>query len=168
MNVAKYVAYATLTALALLMALVSYWLWYPYEVITFASVIVPTSKTAYVAGERVSYFVDYNKKLPLAGNLSRALVDGTRTNYPTISTFLTPGKKQVWVSDLTIPAYSPAGVYHIEVSAEYDVNPLRTISVQFRTVDFAVLEAQPETREERTNKNEQTLKRLESLQGSRK
>jgi len=163
MKVIQFVAYATLVALALLMALVAYWLWFPYEVITFKTYTVPTDKQTYIAGERVSYFVDYDKKLPLRGRLSRALVDGTRTNYPSINTFLTIGKNQTWVSDLAIPAYSPAGVYHIEVSAEYQVNPLRTINVQFQTAEFAVLAASQDTDEERSNKNQMTIQQLERI-----
>ena len=129
----------TLAVAISLSMLMSYWVLWPYQIVTLASHVVPTDKRTYLPGERVSYELDYCKFVPLVGQISRALVDGVRVSYPTTSSFLSVGCRKVWISDLRIPLYTPPGVYHLEMAAQYDPNPFRTIVINYETKEFVVI-----------------------------
>jgi hypothetical protein len=151
----------TLAAALGLSLLVSYWLIWPYEVLT---VVAPATMTrdTYTAGDYAPYRLQYAKHMDVVGQLSRALVDGVRINYPTIRTRLPEGSGTVCVNDLRIPLYVPAGRYHFEVTAEYQVNPLRTVTVTYDTEEFDVL-PRPDLAEakQQLNDNTQAIQRLE-------
>lgn len=115
-----------------------YWLFYPYKILEIYGE-VKTDKFEYIAGERIGYTIKYCKFLPINAKVHRALVNGIRTNYTELDSSVTVGCKKVEVKDLIIPDFMDNGDYHIEITAEFKVNPVRTIRIPYQTNTFKVI-----------------------------
>ena len=115
------------------------WSFYPDKILTVNDPNnVQVDKEVYQTGERITYTVDYCKSRRLPSILSASLVDGVRINYDAANSNFDAGCHVTDVSDLTIPSFVATGVYHLEITAEYQINPIRKSFVTFRTVDFRV------------------------------
>lgn len=88
-------------------------------------------------GGYVVYEVRACKYFDIAGFITRSFEDGAL--YPAISSSgnVKKGCAKSEVS-VAIPNYIPPGVYHINLDASYQVNPIRTIIYHFKTEDFRV------------------------------
>ena len=130
----------TLGLTILLCCLVGYWLFYPDNVTTISnSDSVPVNKTTYTAGEHITYTLSYCKTRSLTGKVMRALVDGYRTVYETVYSNLPVGCHTINVNELVIPSFTPTGKYYLTGTTEYAINPLRTVSNSWKTVEFNVI-----------------------------
>lgn len=121
-----------------------YWKFYPFDVIEIENEnAVEVDKQVYQAGDRITYTLKYCKKMKVAAVVQRQLVDGIRIYYTAIYNSLNADIVGVTCSktinaDLVIPDFVSSGLWHIETSAEYQVNPLRKITENWRSVDFMV------------------------------
>jgi hypothetical protein len=116
-----------------------FWSFYPYKIMEIKnpqSLVV--DKEIYQAGDRIAYVLDYCKYKRIQGTVSRSLVDGILVNYSPLISDLETGCFKLKRNDLVIPEFTPTGIYHISSSVEYKINPLRTITITYRTVDFQV------------------------------
>lgn len=138
-NFLKWSAFAVIVSAFSIMATCAYWILLPEEVFSVKRSIIPTDKRTYIAGNHVSYTVEYCKTRPIVGSVSRSIVDGVRTTYPTISGDLPTGCHTVTVSDIKIPIYLASGDYHLEMTVEHQVNPLSTRVVKYQTEPFQVI-----------------------------
>jgi len=139
-NFLYYLSVVTFTMTLVLFGLLTYWLYYPFVVITIENDrSVPVNTQEYRVGDRIEYQLRYCKKLPLVGTIHRAIVNGTRTAFTTIQASLPLGCHTANIAELTIPTYFDPDVYHIETTVEYTLNPLRTERVTWRSVDFRVI-----------------------------
>ncbi len=120
-------------------ALIGIWTFYPYHVINIDnSEKIEVDKAIYNSGDRITYTFSYCKDFTIVAIVNRAIVDGFRLTYDSVQSDLEVGCHTVSVNDLIIPDFLPSGIYHIEDTAEYPVNPMRKILAHFRTVDFEV------------------------------
>lgn len=124
----------------ILLGLVTYWLFWPDNVMVIKNPqAVQVDKQVYQAGDRLTYTVSYCKSRVAIGTITRALVDGYRTNFDVKTNSLTPGCHTVSLNDLEIPKFVPTGTYHLEATASYVLNPLRNQNVRWQSVDFQVV-----------------------------
>jgi len=89
------------------------------------------------AGQTLTYTTNYCKYIDVPPTVSRTLIDGTVIYFPTETTNLPTGcnKKDV---QLVIPKNTPPGVYHIEITLTYKVNPLKEVTSRILTDEFRV------------------------------
>ena len=131
----------TLISTTFLVGLVVYWLFVPDNVVTVNNPqALVVDKIVYKAGDRITYTLCYCKTRRIVGKVDRALVDGFRTIYEPIYSDLPTGCHTVKINELVIPSFTPTGTYHLDMTAEYKVNILKTYMINFRSVDFKVIQ----------------------------
>ncbi len=135
------------SALAIIFAgawLVLYWLFWPYQVMAndpSIPVQILNPGKSVRACENVVYQGDTEHLTSgVQVRTSRELVDGVIINYPPFE-YVTDGKPfAAKNATLVIPCYTPPGIYHIQFTARFQVNPLRSIVIERRTEEFTVTE----------------------------
>jgi hypothetical protein len=131
----------TLILTAIFLLLIGYWAFFPREVLIIKEPnAVRLDKNIYHKGDRITYTLDYCKKVNIPGTILRSLVDGIRINYVAYYNNLGVGCGVISNADLVIPDFVTAGTYHIEATAEYQVNPIRKVLHNWRSVDFQVVD----------------------------
>jgi hypothetical protein len=119
--------------------LISFWLFWPYEPLVIKKNPMPVlneNKTV-KAGENLIYQICWDKKMDVTGTLTRKLInDFTIDLRPSVVTNpIGAGTDKVPV---LIPLYAVPGKYILSWSAEYKVNPIRTITVYAVSEQFTV------------------------------
>ena len=119
--------------------LVTFWLFWPYEPIVIHDIKIMNPGNVVYLGEDLVYETDYTKETsyPVV-RVTRQIVDG-------VVVVLGPGKKsrlpvgshKVRVH-VKIPENGCVGTYHFHLTAEYQVNPIRTVTVTFVTKPFEI------------------------------
>ena len=163
----KWASFVVIVSAMGIMIQAAVWMIAPEEVFSVKYHVIPTDRRIYTAGERIAYTVEYCKTRPVVGQVSRSIVDGVRTTFPTISGDLPTGCHTVTVSDIRVPIYLPSGSYHLEMTVEHRVNPLATSVVKYRTEDFEVvgigaerMEGMQQQIDERSQRFEREIKTL--------
>ena len=133
-----YTLIAMLTVIGGALLLAGYWTFLDPDIVTFKSLTFSVDKKVYHRGEHITYILDYCKRKKAVATLDRALVDGFRQTYVTIQTDLPTGCHTVRVADLVVPIFVGPGVYYLEGTAVYTVNPLRKQYVYWKSGSFLV------------------------------
>lgn len=136
----RVISIITLLLALFLEILVIGWSFYPYDIITIEnSEAIKVDKTTYKVGDRITYTFDYCLPVQRRAMVSRYLVNSVRISFTEMVANTPVGCDTVTNNDLVIPDYVDPGVYHIETTGEYQVNPLRTIDIHWRSVDFQII-----------------------------
>jgi len=131
----------TLIATFILLTLIGYWLFYPDNIVVVENPNqIKVDKQVYKHEEHIKYTFSYCKSRPMFGLIARALTNDITITYTNIYSDLEAGCHSVTFGDLFIPEFAPPGKYHINISAEYKINPIRTFIVNLQTVEFMVIE----------------------------
>jgi len=107
-----------------LIALLSYWTWYPYKTVTYDKGLFKTDKIVYKQGEIAHYHVDYCKDTDIKPTVRRFYVDGLKIEASENSSDFTKGCRNQEISFL-IPKTLPPGRWQLEIEATYKFNPVR-------------------------------------------
>jgi hypothetical protein len=134
----SWMAEITFVLTIILMGMVGYWELWPDNIVTIEK-SVTTDKAVYYAGERITYTISYCKTRKLPGEVLRSLVNGTRITFSTIESDLPIGCHTMKVSDLIIPDYVDSGIYHIEGTGQYQINPLRKYYNFWESQEFEII-----------------------------
>lgn len=116
---------------------VGYWLIRPYDVLQIKGVRVLTPTVE--AGDLFEYAMDYCKDAqygPLYARLQHSFTDGLIYNMPVEYGPLPPGCHTTIVT-LVVPVL-PEGNYRLQIRREYNVNRIRTVTVDYMTGVFHV------------------------------
>lgn len=130
--------YICLTIITSGSLLIGYWSLFPGEIIEFNKQVT-VDKKEYRPGDRIVYDLSYCKKVNMTGTVYRSLLNGTRTSFTPMTNSLPVGCRQVKVNDLVIPEYSDEGLYHLEATVEYKVNPIRTFTASWKSEEFKII-----------------------------
>jgi hypothetical protein len=130
---------ALISATALL-ALGAFWWFYPYKTITKSPMPMPIVKGYETVrqGGVLLYEYDFVKYTDVVPVVQRQFVDGLIFESTDVTTNLKIGTGHTFVV-VPIPTELPPGVYHIQVIAEFHMNPLKTITNVTETQTFTVL-----------------------------
>lgn len=131
-------SYLVILSAIVVMSVVGFWLFYPYKTTEFRDKIIKVENDTVKAGEEISYSVSYCKYTDVTPEISKTFVDGIIYVAPgAVSTT----KKGCGVNKIhvTVPKNLPPGVYHLELSYRYKVNPVRTIIINTQTEKFTVI-----------------------------
>lgn len=143
----KWVVYANLTIITLGLLLYGYWYFLDGTVVgkvldnqTFIN--YQTNKTEYHQGEEVAVASQLCKYRQVPATVMTFLTDTISLPYPVKTNNLPPkcrtGKEMIIMA--TIPSIAPAGSYHLDGSFTYEVNPVRSITVPFKTNEFSIVD----------------------------
>jgi hypothetical protein len=132
-------AYLTLTLAFVSLAVVVFWLFWPYKVIEYPKkpfAIVEASKTAPQGGV-LSYEYDYTKFMDVSVAVDKQFVDGVIFQCDSETTRKPVGTGHVH-AEIPIPETLPPGTYKLRIIARYQVNPLRVVTETNETATFTV------------------------------
>ena len=120
----------------LLVLVFLFWWIYPYNLVNAKQpfeIITPIVKQ----GEVLLYKMDYCKKTDLVPTVNRQFVDGLIYTLPVGSSVLVKGCRVI-TNSIAVHKNLPPGTYYIQSTAQYQVNPIRTILYEYRTDKFEV------------------------------
>lgn len=121
------------------LGLVAYWMFWPVTpMVVENDHAITVDKEIYRPGDRITYTFKYCKIVDQNAVVSRSIVNSIRINFTTFYSQVTRGCGTVKSSDLVIPDFIDNGLYHIESTAEYKINPLRTIKHTWESVKFEI------------------------------
>ena len=142
-------AIRTVTAIAiiatvLLLGLLAFWAFYPYDPITVTPqpypIIYPANRVVKQGG-LIVYKFHYVKRVAIIPDVHREFVDDISyvSTDPSVNqvAVTTPGEGNT-EKEINIPPELPAGVYQLKTDSYYHVNPIRTIHIQSITETFTV------------------------------
>ena len=97
------------------------------------------NKTTFKTGEPVAVGVTYCKNRNVPATIHARFVDTAIIDMPDAQSNVPSGCGKVIIDDFRVPKLLPTGKYYLKLEIEYQVNPLRTVRVPFRTVDFQII-----------------------------
>lgn len=98
-----------------------------------------TDKDAYHPGDPISIYTDYCRTRDFTALTTWRLLNNTQITFPPRGpNIMTKGCTQKWVFIADIPLYAVVGPHHLEGVTEIQVNPLKKMYINFRSVDFQV------------------------------
>lgn len=139
----RFMVILTIIAIAILIGLLAYWSFYPYDPISTSpkpyKIVFPQDKIVRQGGY-LTYQFDYNKTSKVLPIIRRQFVDGIVFNVAGSSspTVTDVGKGTARVQ-IKIPETLPPGSYYLHIIAEYEMNPIRTIFYESSTEEFEVV-----------------------------
>jgi hypothetical protein len=139
----KYMAIITTLAIVVLISLLLFWNFWPYDPITTSPkpypVIFPEDKVVRQGGF-ITYEFAYVKTSSVIPTIQRQFVDGLVFNVaaPQSPTVTAPGKG-IARAQIPIPETLPPGKYYIRIIADYEMNPIRHLQYTNLTETFEVV-----------------------------
>jgi hypothetical protein len=118
--------------------IIIFWLIYPYKPLEILEAPKVKQKTV-KAGEILEYTIKFKKNTDIPASITRTLVDGVLYTLPTLSPINRKGTQTQTISSLEIPRSIPSGKYYFLTSSCYQMNPLRTVCVEYKSDQFEVI-----------------------------
>jgi hypothetical protein len=110
---------------------------YPVKVMEFRGQVT-VDKKVYEPGDKIIYTLSYCKYKNIPGTVYRSLVNSTRTAYTEMTNNIAVGCGTIKMYDLHIPDYTDDGLYHLEGSVKYTINPLRQEVDSWKSEEFII------------------------------
>lgn len=123
-----------------LVGLVAYWLFIPYDLITFNAPYA-TLQPIYHPGDILTISVDVTQKTDnVSVTVYRSLQDGFIFNFTENPTYQTKKGRYVYINETTIiPKEIMPGFYRFKTVSVFHVNPIRDIIVTKITNEFEIV-----------------------------
>lgn len=113
------------------------WWVFPYKTLEVKTPY-PVLNKEVKQGEVLFYIIDYCKATEAQAVVRRQFVDGIIYATPEVTANLKKGCGIV-KNTVTIPHNLPAGEYYLDITINYEVNPIRVISKNAVTENFTVI-----------------------------
>jgi hypothetical protein len=124
-----------------IICLLTFWLVYPYKVITINKIEVLTPKVT--AGDLVEVYIESVKHMNVPATIIREIINDHAWLLPSFVSnvpIIENGKESSWVLRFRIPENAPsASNYKIHTTYIYQVNPIRQVRVEWMTEPFTVI-----------------------------
>jgi len=137
MKIIYRISYSVIILAILLIAWGVYSCCYPHKVMTINSVEIITPEVA--RGEGVRYKLDYCKYKNIESTIKKYLADGIIVPYAITKSRASVGCREVIITE-KIPKFVNPGEYTIQAFISYDINPLKTITIEYETNKFKITE----------------------------
>jgi hypothetical protein len=118
--------------------LLGFWLLWPYKIIDFKQVPFKVSTPIVKVGGTLVYAVDYCKYIDIEAQTTKTLTDDIVYSLATTTTNKDTGCHQTIVQ-LDIPETLPPSDYFLTVNYNYNINPIRVITIKETTEWFKVI-----------------------------
>jgi len=123
--------------LLLILGTILYLAFWPTEVMQPNVQPYKINQSVIEAGQEIYFTADYCKFKPLPAKVSRSIIDTTIIFLAETTTNLDTGCKKVDTSVL-IPLNTPPGIYYIQSTLTYRLNPLHEMNYRLVTEKFEV------------------------------
>lgn len=121
---------------ALGIILITYWLTWPYKVMTIHEVRVTTPIVK--SGDMVGVYLNVTKHMSISANVKRMVMNDYAWPMPSFDSDSPIGHTS-WTLSLKLQPNMPDGKnYRIRTVYTYKVNPLRDVTVEWETPEFEV------------------------------
>lgn len=130
------ISYLTILSAFILIFILFYWYFYPYEPLTLTN--VQLNKTKVIRGEHILVSADYCKKTDKKAEFFISFIDGVIYNAPPQVVDFEQGCHQATMS-IYIPKALPAGGFRLRGIFRYKLNPIRTVEVNSLSKDFTII-----------------------------
>lgn len=139
-NFLKWFARVSMALMAVAVGVILFWIFQPpTEAIAVSKVPIPITNTVISPNTFVTLKYSYCKQVSSIGRISITLVNQTSAlMLPTGYEASNKGCYNNTTVVLPVPPQATGGVYHFHFRATYIVNPLRTITQDYDTVNFTV------------------------------
>lgn len=147
--------------------LITFWLIYPYKILEVHNNPLPVSKTTVETGGSIYYHLDFCRFTDKPAKVTRQFIDGivyTTQPITVVDTERCGGRD----THVEIPTTLAPDVYHMKVIVQIKVNPIRTITKAFETVDFEITSAREDDNDiqlqdntDRINESEKDIIKLQ-------
>jgi hypothetical protein len=127
-----------LVGMIVLIGLIAYWGFRPYNIIEFDVPILQTEKEMYEVGEPLTYRSSFYKKGNYEATIIRSLHDGVVYLFPVIISKTREGSYDFISTTTTVPNV-PSGTYIFETEIIYHPNPIREITYNIKSNEFEVV-----------------------------
>ncbi len=120
--------------------ILSFWMFYPYTPMIIKSPIEVCNEDKQIyPGDFLIYKLDMDKRVNVQCTVYRQLVNDFSILYSPVISNIPKGKKVIKVK-LKIPRHTELGEYKLRWEVEYQVNPIRKVSVMAWSEPFYVVE----------------------------
>ena len=124
-------------SMIILLIVILYLAFYPIRVMKPNVQPYKINQSKIEAGETIYFTADYCKFRPLPARVNRSIVDTTVLYLAETTTNLETGCKKV-NSPVLIPLNTPPGIYYIQSTLSYRLNPLHEVHYRLITEKFEV------------------------------
>lgn len=135
----KIVSWVTISAAIILLGILIYWYTYPYKPITFDPLPLKIINKEVKGGAYVFYEVSFCKNSKIIPLITKTFIDGILYVTPQAVAINNPIGCQTHTVQNYVPEALPPGEYVIEISYEYQMNPIRKINISIKTDTFSVI-----------------------------
>jgi hypothetical protein len=138
----NFIAWLSIISALGIVGLVIFWMLYPYKPIMFKDNTFPVFVKTVKQGSFAYYTTNYCKYMKIPALVTREFANDLIFVTPTTVSNREMGCHTINIAVL-IPAELPPGVYVMRQRYEYEVNPIRKITIIKDTESFKVVEATP-------------------------
>lgn len=134
-------AYGALCLAAFTLAIFSYWSFYPYNPLTVTNAPVPIRPISLASGVDTTVIATtkvckYTNAIPI---VVRSIVgEGSVLMTPAYSGAVRTTGCTTLQQAIILPQFTPPGTYHVHWRVNYQVNPIRSVVVQYDSETFKV------------------------------
>jgi len=132
-----YISMITLILAFGLIILISYWTLYPYKIAEIKSVNLVQKQ--YKLGHPLRYELDFCIYTKTPVTITKQLVNDIIFNFPSSRVMIETGCRKEVITSLIIPKHLPEGIYYLKVHVIHQVNPLRSINIEWQTPKFEII-----------------------------
>jgi ABC-type maltose transport system permease subunit len=130
--------YGTLILATGILALVMFWLLYPYKTIVVNAVELKSKSVQ--QGGLLPIRLEYDRYTTKDSTITRQFKDGIIFTTPTSTGVGGIGHYDRLI-EVPVPVNLPPGLYTLETTVSYRVNPIRTVQVVWSTEQFTVTQS---------------------------
>jgi hypothetical protein len=136
---ANILSWIVIILMMVLILTVGFWMIYPYPTLVFLNQPFEITPDTLIVkpGQNITYHVDYCKYTTLPAIVSRSFIDGVKYSVPQTIATNPAGCHEIFPS-LQAPNLPP-GTYYLKNSYQYQVNPIRIITVEATTSAFTII-----------------------------
>jgi hypothetical protein len=139
-KILNYISGFTIVLSFVVLAVIGYWKFYPYEPTTFNTEIFNVLNPVVKQGGYVVYEVDACKNMNVKPIVEVWFVDSIQ--YLSAETFAAlPMGCSVTRIERLVPASLPPGIYYLKLKITYPVNPIRNLVIEKNTEKFRVIKS---------------------------
>lgn len=136
--------YLVLLVGVLMAGLFYYWTFIPYNPITINNAPVPIRPVSLASGTDTTVIATLKscKHTTVTPIVTRTLIgEGVEITTPSYSGVINGPGCQTLQQAIIMPQFTPPGTYHIHWHVAYQMNPIRTVVVQYDSENFTVTKA---------------------------
>jgi hypothetical protein len=121
-----------------LIGLIAYWGFRPYNILEYETCDLQTVKESYEVGEVLDFRLQFCKKGNYTATIIRSFHDGVVYMFPALTSKLDEGCYDYYANTTVVPNVQ-SGTYTYKTQWEYRVNPIRTVTYEFTSNEFRVV-----------------------------